>query len=406
VLYLNGLRSRVIAATGVVSMMLLVGCLVYYPPDDDYTAGDIGYLVALGWLKGHVETPGVPWRFDPSTALTEGPTVQLPEIQSLGTATSSVRTGSSAGNASPLLVGALPRASSPFSTNIYVLDVVKLFQLDSATGNVLRSLDLTAGQPGSPSRLAITSDSKFAIVTNSNRPNQPYVIIVDLTSFTIAANIPIPENANAYGVAITPDNQFAYVVTQSLSTVQNSVYVVDLTARQVATSIPLPKYSSLQNIVMTPDGTGAYLNSGAGTDFQIPLIDTTTNTVAMDISTVYFSTATGSVLLSAPAYLAMHPDGTRVYLAPIDGGPIFVLDTATNTITHLIKVPQGTAPPAGTAPMFTPTGRFLFVLDGPGAFSVIDTSSDTVFTTIPLAAAIANGPPGGTKVGFYFVPAP
>lgn len=31
--------------------------------------------------------------------------------------------------------------------------------------------------------------------------------------------------------------------------------------------------------------------------------------------------------MTSPAYLAMHPDGTRVYLAPMDGGPIFVLDT-------------------------------------------------------------------------------
>ena len=401
-LYLNRLRSRVIAATGIASLMLLVGCVYVIP--NYYSPDNIGTFVAQSWLKGLAETPGVPFRFDPSTALTEGPTVQLPEIQSLGSATSSVRTGSSAGNARPLLVGALPRASSPFSTNVYVLDVIKLFQMDSLSGQVVRSLDLTAGQPGSPSRFAITSDGKFGVVTNLNRPNQPYVLIVDLSAFTIAAKISIPENANAYGVTIAPDNQFAYVVTQSLSTVQDSVYVIDLMARQVATSIPLPKYSSLQNIVMTPDGTEAYLNSGAGIDFQIPLIDIPTNTVAMDVSTVYFSAATGSLLLSAPAYLAMHPDGTRVYLAPTDGGPIFVLDTATNTITHLIKVPKGMASPAGTAPVFTPSGRFLFVLDGPGAFSVIDTTSDTVFTTIPLAPAVANGAPGGTKVGFYFVP--
>lgn len=305
----------------------------------------------------------------------------------LATVTLSVRTGTSAG--------------SRYSTSVYLLDDLALYQMDPATSQILRSLNLTAGEPR---RLAVTSDNQFAVVTNSSLPNQPYVLIVNLTSFTIAAKITIPENANAYGVAITPDDQFAYVVTQSLATALDSVYVLDLNAKNVVANIPLPKYSSLQNIVMTPDGSEAYLNSGVGTDFQIPLISTATNTVVTDVSTIFFSAATGTLELTAPCYLAMHPDGTRVYLAPIDGSPIFVLDTATNLVTHMIQIPKGTASPAGTAPVFTPTGRYLIVLDGPSAFSVIDTHTDTLFTTVPVDPGIANGAPGGTKVGFYFVP--
>jgi DNA-binding beta-propeller fold protein YncE len=298
------------------------------------------------------------------------------------------------------------KASAPATPKVYVLDTVNLFQIDTAAVQISNSLDLTAGQPGAPSRMAVTPDGAFAVISNINRPNQPYILIVDLAAFKIVATISIPENANAYGVAVTPDNKFAYVVTESLANAQNSVYVIDLTARQIATTIALPKYQGLTNIVMTPDGTEAYLNSCCGTDFQIPVIDIFTNTVALDVPTYYYSQATNIVLLDAPAYIAMHPDGSRVYLAPIDGTPIHVLDTATNVVTKRIAVPQGPASPAGTKPVFTPDGRFLFVLDGPAAISVIDTKSDTLFSTIPLNSAFASQPPGSTKLTFFFVPDP
>jgi DNA-binding beta-propeller fold protein YncE len=99
----------------------------------------------------------------------------------------------------------------------------------------------------------------------------------------------------------------------------------------------------------------------------------------------------------------MNPDGSRVYLAPLDGSPVRVLDTATKTITKLIQVPQGKTPPFGSDPHFTPDGRFLFVLNAPNAISVIDTVGDTLSTTLPLDD-VANQPPGAVHIGFFFVP--
>jgi DNA-binding beta-propeller fold protein YncE len=361
---------------------------------------DEGQLVIMNYLKGLSGAYNGMYQFpghdpDPNISRKNSATPKQTfpqQIFSLGTATVTLRTASSGSS------------NSKYSTSVYLLDSIFLYQMDPTTNGILRSLDLTAGQSGSPSRFAVTSDNKFAVVTNAAQPNEPYALIVDLTSFTVAAKIPIPENANAYSVAITPDNLFAYMVTQSLATAQNSVYVIDLNARAIAATIPLPKYQSLQNIVLTPDGTEAYLNSGAGVDFQIPLISTVTNAVITDISTIYYTPATGTMEMSSPAYLAMHPTGSKLYLAPIDGSPVFVMDTATNLVTHIIQIPKGTAPPAGTAPVFTPSGNFLFVLDGAGALSAIDTRTDTLFTSLPLDPMAANGAPGGTKVGFYFVP--
>ncbi len=391
-------QRLIIALLAALTMFPLSSC----DPRDLGLGGNVGYLVMWNYLKGLSGGYNTVYQFPPYDSDPDPDVVRRnsarprqtfpQQIFSLGTATISVRTASSGS------------ASSKYSTSAYLLDSIYLYQMDPTTNGILRSLDLTAGQSGSPSRFAITADNKFAVVTNSAQPNQPYVLIVNLANFTVAAKISIPENANAYSVAITPDNQFAYMVTQSLATAQNSLYVVDLNARSVAATIPLPKYQSLQNIVMTPDGTEVYLNSGVGVDFQIPLISTVTNAVVTDVSTLYYSTSTGTLEMSAPAYLAMHPDGSRVYLAPIDGSPIFVLDTATNVVTHLIQIPRGAPSPAGTAPVFTPSGNFLFILDGAAALSVIDTRTDTLYTSLPLDSTTANGAPGATKVGFYFVP--
>jgi DNA-binding beta-propeller fold protein YncE len=388
-------RPWIALVAAIVTIFPLSSCYFFFRPTDEGNLIIYYYLKGItGTYNGMYQFPGYDSNPDPeiSRKHSASPKQTYPQqIFSLGTATVTLRTASSS-------------SSSKYSTSVYLLDSIYLYQMDPTTNGILRSLDLTAGQSGSPSRFAVTSDNKFAVVTNAAQPNQPYVLIVDLTSFTVAAKISIPENANAYSVAITPDNQFAYMVTQSLATAQNSVYVVDLNAHAIAATIPLPKYQSLQNIVLTPDGTEAYLNSGVGVDFQIPLISTVTNAVITDISTIYYTPATGTMEMSSPAYLAMHPTGSKVYLAPIDGSPVFVLDTATNLVTHIIQIPKGTAPPAGTAPVFTPSGNFLFVLNGAGALSAIDTRTDTLFNSLPLDPMAANGAPGGTKVGFYFVP--
>ncbi len=414
------ISRRVLGAAAAVMMSTVVwgqdfinSLPILYP---ELNGHDPGRLIPFYWLYAFAGVGVTPIQVKGNGTATAGPSQHLPQsIQGLGTATASARTGISDGGPSPLLrflkPGAAPKVTSgspvTFTTNAYILDTQFLYQLDPSTGVVLRSLDLITGQPGEPSSgFALTSDGQFAIVSNEGQNNHPYVLIVDLGGFTVAATIQIPDNASAYGVAVTPDNKFAYLVTQSLATSQNSVYVLDLNARQNAANIPLPKYSNLDTIAITPDGTAVYLGSDLGGDFQIPLIDTATNTVTMDVSLLYYSASTGTLLPGDATYMAMHPDGTRLYLAPINGGPIFVLSTITNQVTKLIQVPQGASSPSGTAPVFTPDGRFLFVLDGPGAFCMIDTATDAVRTTIPLDPSLVNAPLRSVKVSFFFVPGP
>src|SRR5579871_4768309 len=154
-------------------------------------------------------------------------------IQPIGVQSSSTRGGASASSEASGPLKPSVQTSTPYTTTFYVLDVLDLVQIDPLAGTLLHSLDLTAGQPGTPARFAVTSDNRSAIVTNINKGNQPYVLIVDLAKFAVTSKIVLPQAGNAYGIALTPDNKFAYIITQSLTTAANSVVVLNLSSSQV-----------------------------------------------------------------------------------------------------------------------------------------------------------------------------
>jgi DNA-binding beta-propeller fold protein YncE len=304
------------------------------------------------------------------------------------------------------------RALAPPATiSVYLLDVDKFYQFDPSTNQVSRTLSLINGLPGSPVRFKATSDGRLAVVTNNVNPENPntanepsYVLIVDLASFTITQNIPMPAGIDVTSVAITPDNLFAYVVGEPALTGNCELIVIDLTTLRISTTIQLPDDQYLTDIAMTPDGTEAYLSSCCATEFSIPVIDIPTNTIATRVSMTYSSAKTGLISYLGPTYIAMHPDGTRVYLAPLDGSPVMIVDTASRQVTNAIQIPQGAAPPFGTDPHFSPTGRLLYVLNAPNAISIIDTFTDTLASTLPLPQSLVGQPPGGVRVAFFFVP--
>ncbi len=113
----------------------------------------------------------------------------------------------------------------------------------------------------------------------------------------------------------------------------------------------------------------------AADDYCLAVLDTATNTVS---ATVHLSGGSGIY-----GGVAVSPDGSRVYVAPVYG-PVSVLDTATNTIIATVPVnnPQAVA--------VSPDGLRAYVADSlwnwgsVGTVAVIDTATNTVSTTISL----------------------
>ena len=156
-----------------------------------------------------------------------------------------------------------------------------------------------------------------------------------------------------------------------------AVFVIATATNAVVATIPGNRQS--RHVAITPDGLSAYVSGGD----DIAVIDTQTNTVIDTISGV-------------ATQIAITPDGSRAYATADLNGDILVLviDTTTNSV--LTTIPVGGAP-IGIA--ITPDGTKVFVAGGSDSdtVAVIDADTNTIIATIPLEGnlyAVAITPDG------------
>ena len=103
----------------------------------------------------------------------------------------------------------------------------------------------------------------------------------------------------------------------------------------------------------------------------VSVIDTATNTVVKTV-------AVGD----NPVGVAVHPDGSRVYVANEYSHTVSVIDTATNTVVKTVAVGVGSFPFGVTV---HPDGSRVYVAnEGSGGVSVIDTATNTVVKTVTV----------------------
>ena len=181
---------------------------------------------------------------------------------------------------------------------------------------------------------------------------------------TLTASIPIGNGS--YGVAFTPNGEYAYVTNQNSGTVS----VISTASNTVVATVNL---GSLPNAVtVTPDGQYAYItNVGNNT---VSVINTATNML----------TATVTVG-NDPTGVAVTPNGKYVYVANddalSDNNSVSVISTATNTVAATISIGKSTSSVA-----LTPDVKHAYVTSYGynGLLSVISTATNTVTTTIPV----------------------
>ena len=318
----------------------------------------------------------------------------------------------SAGSGSVGFLGAAQRSENSGSAavaltpsvSVYFLDVANLLiKFDPIARQNIATLNLFGSNyQGSVHGMDITPDAKYAVIgARNDPPNIPYAMLVDLTTFQIVSKILLPSGIVPNAVAITPDGAYAYVASFPVdNSPDGSVQVIDINNRSLLTSIPIVGDATLDQIVLTPDGTMAFLASDFSYNGFMYAIDTTTNTLAYKVS------SQGG---PGPVHMAMHPDGSRVYLAPFDGKNTRVFNIASGTFGSGIPGPGnggiqpiGTPGVSGTQPVFTPDGRYLYILDTPHSFSAIDTASDTVVVTFPAPVAGVNG--GRSRMTYFVLP--
>ena len=300
-------------------------------------------------------------------------------------------------------------AASGLFEVVYLLDAYgKLLQYDTGSSTISAQLDLTQSNvPTYPQRLALTPDNNFAFITanasqTATSGGPAYVLVVDLNSFSITSTITLPAGTVVQGLAITPDGTLAYVVTQPYSgSGPSDIYVIDVASRTITMTIPIPGYSNLGQIAITPDGSQAYLVNSIDADgFSIPVLDLQSNTVQPSLP-IYSGSGQNLTSGYQPSYMAMHPDGTRLYLAPVSGGPVLIVSTIAGMVTNTIPLATAPGPVFGAHPTFTPDGIYLGLMSGPNLFVYVNTLTDTVDSTIALTPA----PFGAIRnAGPFFMP--
>lgn len=112
----------------------------------------------------------------------------------------------------------------------------------------------------------------------------------------VVATIPI--GSGPYGVALTPDDAFAYVTNAA----SNTVSVID--TRALAVSATISVAGAPQAVAMSPDGTRAV--AAGVTSGEYFFIDTASNTVVQTVPV--------NAQCQHPTSLAYHPNGSTVFV--------------------------------------------------------------------------------------------
>lgn len=207
---------------------------------------------------------------------------------------------------------------------------------------------------------------------------------------TVIATINV--GLNPAGIAITPNNQFAYVANNNENSVPgaNTVSVLNLSNNTLALTITSTTFNQPYTVTLNAAGTKAYVTNSNYT--TVSIIDVAANAVAGLI--------TG---FDGPSGFAITPDGQYAYvnnygspegLSSGHGHTVNIVNLMNNTITGTINVDLA---PAAIA--LTPNGQYLYVANytngdlGTGTVDVVDTTNNLVTTTIlgfsgPFAIAI------------------
>lgn len=237
-----------------------------------------------------------------------------------------------------------------------------------------------------PTGIAVTPDNRYAYVANNNNyglQGEDSISVIRLKNNTIKTTIFDNSFNQPYTVTISPDGTRAYVTNS------NSTTITIINTKTNAVIGIIDGFDGPSGMAITSDGTTAYVNNyggpegvGSGNAVTVRVVDLTTNTIVGDPIIVGL----------APAALAITPNGKFVYVINyVDGNPatgtMSVIRTSDNMVIDLIK---GFSGPFAIA--ITPDGKYAYVTNfGSNNFepigttvSIVKLKNNTIVKTIDL----------------------
>jgi YVTN family beta-propeller protein/VCBS repeat-containing protein len=275
--------------------------------------------------------------------------------------------------------------------------------VDPTTGVVTGSLGATDPDGDVLTYTVLTQPEHGTVVvypdgTYSYAPDPDYVLGLSdpastastTDSFAVTASDKTPVNgAHWHLLSATPSSGQTATVTVPIIALQ-AVNHAPTIASSTSTSSPVsgPTTFGIDQSNNSPDRWPWGVTPLSADGKQIAIVNYGANTVTfLDVATGTKSTVQ---VCEAPIQLVMSPDGSRAYVNTLDG--ISVIDMRTGAVTEI--------PPGGDTSdlAMTPDGGLLYVTTGSGnQVRVIDTSTNTTVTTIPLTYpfGVAIAPDGG-----------
>lgn len=198
----------------------------------------------------------------------------------------------------------------------YVPDDVSI--IDLATNTVVATVPVGSYPQG----IAINPAGTAAYVANSADNS---FAVIDIPTFT-STTIPGPGGSGASGVAVHPDGTRIYVTNPEwLNAGMNSkVWVIDRVTNNIIDEISCGKGTC--GIAVHPDGQVAYVTNA--NDGTIAIFDTETHAI---LDTIVLETVDPSKECF-PVPLIVHPEGTFVYAANRKGPTFWAINTATHEV--------------------------------------------------------------------------
>ena len=205
-----------------------------------------------------------------------------------------------------------------------------------------------------PENFDISADGKILYVSNEDASG---VSFIDLASGKLTRSIRVGDEPE--GVKLSPDGTLLYVTSEA----ESAVGVVDPKEGKLIKIFKTGRRP--RSIAFMPDGKHAYIN--AENDASVVLVDSVKHEMIKPISL-------GEPGTIKPMGLQLSPDASKLFVTSGRGKKLFVIETATNSVSTSFEVGQR---PWGLT--LSPDGKMLFTANGPSDdISVVDLATQTV----------------------------
>jgi DNA-binding beta-propeller fold protein YncE len=197
----------------------------------------------------------------------------------------------------PVTIRAAEPTPRVFLLNEFGTDSIMVSDANTGAHATTILLASTANDRIHATGIDVAKDASYAYITALGRYSSRYtitdpaqIVVVNLSSNSVAARIPLPPRTVPYELRLTPDGLSAWVVVDvrdagDQNAIGSAVLIFDVNTRSFTATIPLPPTTfanryAMEQIDFTPDGALAFVGTTRESpELELYAVDTATRTV-------------------------------------------------------------------------------------------------------------------------------